>query len=119
MNKFYNSVYSIASNTPFDQASLPATVGLTLLGSAAQAGVIGGIYGGVSDNMTAWDGIKTVAPYIAGANLANNMVMKNFANNYARGLKALGNKKGMTPYQIGEKGKSLRTSFFSGLSETF
>lgn len=90
-------------------------------GGTLSALVAGTVYGGISEDKSVWEGIKTVAPYTAALGVGGITMMKSISNNYARGFKNLGAEKakGMSAYDIGMHGKSLRSSFFSGLNEKF
>lgn len=89
-------------------------------GGTLSALIPGAIYGGISEDKSVWEGIKTVSPYTAALGVGGMAMIKNISNNYARGLKDLGGKAtGMSAYDIGMHGKSLRSSFFSGFNEKF
>lgn len=90
-------------------------------GGTLSAAAVGTVYGGISEDKSVWEGIKTVSPYTAALGVGGTAMIKNINNNYARGFKNLGAEKakGMSAYDIGMHGKSLRSSFFSGFNEKF
>lgn len=102
-----------------DPWSLMALGGV--IGGTAGAIIPGSIYGGISEDKSVWEGIKTMSPYMAAYGVSHAGIMKNISNNYVRGLNDLGAEKArsMTAYDIGMHGKSLRSSFFSGFKEKF